>query len=92
KNLRLGTQATCCSNSILNSFEQYRQAGATARAMLMTAAARRWQVPIDEISVTSGVVEHLRSSRGASFGDLAVEAAWTARPASVALKDPKNSS
>jgi hypothetical protein len=42
-NLRLGVPATCCS-ATLNSFEKYRQAGATTRAMLVAAAAQRWQV------------------------------------------------
>src|SRR5215469_6665450 len=51
KNLRLGMQATCCSNSILNSFEQHRQAGAMARAMLVATAAQRWAVPLDELTV-----------------------------------------
>ena len=90
KNLRFGTQQTCCSVSIMNSFEQYRQAGATARAMLVIAAARRWQVPAEEISVERGVVKHLRSSQTASFGDLAALAATIPPPAHVSLKDPKD--
>jgi isoquinoline 1-oxidoreductase beta subunit len=90
KNLRLGTQATCCSNSILNSFEQHRQAGAMARAMLVDAAARRWQVPSGEIAVENGVLKHLHSSRQATFGDLAPVASTMTPPAHVALKDPKD--
>jgi isoquinoline 1-oxidoreductase subunit beta len=89
KNLRLGMQATCCSNSTMNSFEQYRQAGATARAMLVTAAAQRWQVPTNEIAVDDGVVKHARSSQQAKFGDLAALAATVPPPAHVTLKDPK---
>jgi isoquinoline 1-oxidoreductase subunit beta len=90
KNLRLGTQATCCSNSIIDSFEQYRQAGAMARAMLVAAAARRWQVPASEINVENGVVKHLRSSRQAAFGDLAALAATMPPPVRVTLKDPRD--
>ena len=44
KNLRFGIQSTCCSASTMNSFEQYRQAGATARAMLVAAAAQQWRL------------------------------------------------
>lgn len=90
RNLRLGTQVTCCSNSILNSFEQHRQAGAMARAMLVAAAAQRWQVPADEVTVENGVVKHLRSSQQASFGDLAPLAATVSPPVRVTLKDPKD--
>src|SRR5579864_1482684 len=90
KNLRIGIQATCCSASTLNSFEQYRQAGAMARAMLVAAAAQRWQVLANEISVENGVVKHLRSSKQASFGDLAALAATIPPPVQVTLKDPKD--
>jgi len=90
KNLRLGMQATCCSNSTVNSFEQYRQAGATARAMLVSAACQRWQTSPAEVTVENGVVRHLPSSRQATFGDLAASAAAIAPPAQVTLKDPKD--
>src|SRR5258708_21459340 len=83
-------QETCCSNSILNSFEQHRQAGAMARAMLVKAAAQRWQVPPDEITGESGVVEHLRSSQQATFGDLALLPATMPPPPRGTLKDPKD--
>jgi isoquinoline 1-oxidoreductase beta subunit len=90
KNLRIGMQATCCSNSILNSFEQHRQAGAMARAMLVAAAAQRWQVPANEVTVENGVVKHLGSSQQAAFGDLASLAATMPPPEHVTLKDPKD--
>lgn len=90
KNLRLGIQATCCSASTMNSFEQYRQAGATARAMLVAAAAQRWQVPASEILVNNGVIRHPRLSQQASFGDFAALAATIPQPAQVTLKNPKD--
>jgi isoquinoline 1-oxidoreductase subunit beta len=90
RNLRLGIQATCCSNSTLNSFEQYRQAGAMARAMLVNAAAQCWGVPSHEITVDKGVVRHLRSSHQATLGNLASLAATMQPPASVTLKSPKD--
>jgi len=48
-------QGTGGSTAMANSFEQYRQAGAAARAMLVSAAARRWNVPSDSIRVRNGV-------------------------------------
>jgi len=83
-------QTTCCSVSIMNSFEQHRQAGAMARAMLVAAAGRRWQLPANEITVENGIIKHVRSSQQANFGGLAALAATMPAPASVALKDPKD--
>ena len=90
KNLQFGGQGTGGSNSIVNSYEQYRRAGATARAMLVSAAADRWKVPSGEITVEKGVVRHTASGRQASFGKLAQAAASVPVPAQVTLKDPKN--
>lgn len=87
-NLFMGQQATGGSTAIANSFTQMRQAGATARAMLVAAAAQRWGVSASEISVSEGQVSH--GSHQASFGELAVEAAAQNAPApeAVSLKDP----
>src|SRR5690606_37884337 len=49
-------QGTGGSTAIANSWAQLRQAGATARAMLVAAAAQQWQVPAEEITVSNGVV------------------------------------
>ncbi|MBZ2401211.1 aldehyde oxidase, partial [Erwinia amylovora] len=58
-NLKFGPfQGTGGSTAIANSWEQLRQAGATARAMLVGAAAKQWQVPANEIRVEDGVVLH----------------------------------
>lgn len=87
-NLFMGQQATGGSTAIANSFTQMRQAGATARAMLVAAAAQRWGVPASEISVSEGQVSH--GNHQASFGELAVEAAAQNAPSpeTVNLKDP----
>jgi isoquinoline 1-oxidoreductase beta subunit len=90
KNLQFGSQGTGGSNSIANSYEQYRRAGATARAMLVAAAVNRWRVPSGEITVEKGLVRHAASGRQASFGKLARAAASVPVPAQVTLKDPKN--
>src|SRR5262245_25536350 len=51
-------QGTGGSSSIANSFDQLRVAGATARSLLVSAAAQRWKVPAAEITVKAGVVSH----------------------------------
>lgn len=81
-------QGTGGSTAIANSFEQLRRAGATARAMLVAAAAAEWKVPADEITVSKGVVSHANSNRKASFGQLAQAAARQMPPTEVKLKDP----
>jgi isoquinoline 1-oxidoreductase beta subunit len=87
-NLAFGMQGTGGSTAMANSWDQLRQAGATARAMLVAAAAERWKVPAAEITVAKGVVSHAASGRKAGFGELAVDAARQTPPASVTLKDP----
>jgi isoquinoline 1-oxidoreductase subunit beta len=88
-NLMWGSaQGTGGSTAIANSFEQLRKAGATARAMLIAAAAESWKVPASEIAVVRGVVMH-KSGRKAAFGELATKAAAMPVPAEVKLKDPK---
>lgn len=83
-----GIQGTGGSTAIYNSWEQLRKAGATARAMLVSAAARQWGVPAGEITVASGIVRHAASGKQASFGELASAAAREEVPAEVRLKSP----
>lgn len=80
-------QATGGSTSMANSWDQLRHAGASARAMLVQAAAARWKVPAGEITVSEGVVAH-PSGNKATFGELAGAAGRLPVPASVMLKDP----
>ncbi|MGB0211078.1 molybdopterin cofactor-binding domain-containing protein [Algiphilus sp.] len=81
-----GMQGTGGSTAIANSWMQMRMAGATARAMLVAAAAERWDVPASDIVVSKGVVS--AGERSATFGELAEAAAQQAVPGEVALKDP----
>ena len=81
-------QGTGGSTSISNSYDQLRKAGATARAMLVSAAAQRWKVPAGEITVANGVVAHKASNHSARFGELVADAAKLPVPADVKLKDP----
>src|SRR5689334_1587365 len=90
KNLAFGMQGTGGSTAIANSYEQMRKAGATARALLVAAAAETWKVPASEIGVKQGVVSHASSSRQATFGELAEAAARQTPPQEVKLKDPKD--
>jgi len=83
-------QATGGSTSIANSHEQYRRAGASARAMFVAAAAAAWRVPAKEIEVEKGIVSHPKSGRQATFGALVRRAAAMKTPTEVRLKDSKN--
>ncbi|GAB2563091.1 xanthine dehydrogenase family protein molybdopterin-binding subunit [Spirosoma aerophilum] len=78
------------SGSIPHSWERLRKAGATARLMLVEAAAKRWNVPASECTTDKGVVMHASSSRKLSYGDLASEAAQIPVPANVKLKAIKD--
>jgi isoquinoline 1-oxidoreductase beta subunit len=82
-----GVQATGGSTAMANSWDQLRQAGAAARAMLVQAAAQRWKVSAGEISVSEGVVSH-SSGKKAAFGELASSAGKLPVPTDVKLKDP----
>lgn len=88
-NLNFGPmQGTGGSSSINNSFDQLRNAGATARAMLVSAAAQKWGVPASEVTIVNGVVAHAKSNRSAGFGELAADAAKLPVPADAKPKDP----
>ena len=82
-------QGTGGSTAMANAFEQYRQAGAAARAMLVGAAAERWKVGPDSIVVKNGVVSH-SSGKKATFGELADAAAKQPVPGAIKLKDAKD--
>ena len=83
-------QGTGGSTAMANSWEQLRQAGATARAMLVEAAAKDWGVPASEITVDRGVVSHAPSGRQATFGELVPKAKGLTPPTQAPLKDPKD--
>src|SRR6202035_4715196 len=86
--LGASVQLTGGSTAVANSWQQLREAGATARAMLVAAAARQWGVPASETKVGQGVVPHPRAGRKATFGELAGSAAKQPVPTQVQLKDP----
>ena len=83
-------QGTGGSTSMANAFMQMRQAGATARAMLLAAAAAQWQVDVAELTTSAGTVQHAGSKKTATYGELAERAAALEVPDKVPLKDPKD--
>jgi isoquinoline 1-oxidoreductase beta subunit len=85
-----GVQGTGGSTAMADAWMELRKAGATARAMLVAAAAQEWKVPVAQITVDKGVVHHAASKRQATFGDLCVKASAQTAPSDVKLKDPKH--
>jgi isoquinoline 1-oxidoreductase subunit beta len=81
----VGLMMTGGSSSAKDLWLPMRQAGATARAMLVSAAASAWKVPATEIVVAGGVVSH-KSGKQARFGELAAAAAALPVPPTVMLK------
>jgi len=84
-----GIHLTGGSQSIKNSFTQYRELGARARAMLMSAAAARWNVDVSTLRAQAGQVFG-PGGRKAGYGELAEAAMALPVPEKVTLKDPKD--
>jgi isoquinoline 1-oxidoreductase beta subunit len=87
---RFERQLTGGSGAIPHSWMRLRKAGASARYLLMAAAAKRWGVPVSECKTDNGVVSHPASGRKAGYGELANEASAMEMPADVKLKDRKD--
>jgi isoquinoline 1-oxidoreductase beta subunit len=86
----LGVQATGNSNAIRGAWQPLRKAGATAKAMLVAAAAKRWNVDPATCRAQTGAVSHESSGRRASYGELAADAASMPVPENVTLKRPQD--
>lgn len=87
KNYAFGVQGTGGSSAIRSGYQQMREVGATARAMIVAAAAKKWDVASHKISVEKGVVKS--GNRSATFGELAELAMSMPAPKDIQLKDPK---
>jgi len=83
----LGIIITGGSSSVADAWDPMREAGATARALLVAEAARAWKVPHEQVRTENGVLYHDLSKRQASYGSLAARAAL-GQPQEVKLKDP----
>ncbi|TDI34182.1 MAG: xanthine dehydrogenase family protein molybdopterin-binding subunit [Acidobacteria bacterium] len=81
-------QLTGGSSSITSSWQPFRTAGATARALLVEAAAQEWGVDKDTLTTDAGYVVNV--DKRASYGELAAKAATLPVPENVPLKDPKD--
>jgi isoquinoline 1-oxidoreductase beta subunit len=75
------------SQSISQGWKSLRMAGATARRMLREAAAKAWQVPVDEITTEASMLYHKASGKSASYGEMASAAAKIEVPKEVELKN-----
>src|SRR6516164_11276283 len=82
----LGVQATGNSNAIRGGWKPLREAGAAARTMLVSAAAKRWKVDPASCGTQSGEVIHMPTGRRLRYGELAAEAAKMPVPVGVSLK------
>src|SRR3954467_3574540 len=82
----LGVQATGNSNAIRGAWKPLREAGATARLMLIAAAAKRWGVEVASCRAQDGEVIHTPTGRHIGYGELAAEAAQMPVPKQVTLK------
>lgn len=85
-----GNMSTGGSRGVRESNEYVRKGGALARALLIQAAANRWDVPVVSCTTASGWVHHAGSARKLSYGQLAAEAAKLAAPADIELKPAKD--
>jgi isoquinoline 1-oxidoreductase subunit beta len=88
-NPMLGVQATGNSNAMRGAWKPLREAGATARVMLIEAAAKQWGVDAKSCRAEAGEVIHATSGRRLKYGELAADAAQLPIPKSVALKTPE---
>jgi isoquinoline 1-oxidoreductase beta subunit len=84
----LGAQITGSSTAIRGMYVPLRHAGATARVMLVTAAAQRWKVDVSSCRADNGAVVHVPTGRRLGYGELVDSAAKLPVPEKVALKEP----
>ncbi|MFN0298887.1 MAG: molybdopterin cofactor-binding domain-containing protein [Burkholderiales bacterium] len=84
-----GDFSTGGSRGIRQSHEYVRRGGATARTMLIQAAANEWKVPATECTAANSVITHTPSARKTTYGKVAEAAAKLEQPKDVPLKDPK---
>ncbi len=85
-----GNYSTGGSRGIRESQDYVRKGGATARMMLVQAAADEWKVPAAECTAAGGVISHGASGRRTSYGKVAAAAGKLTAPTDVKLKDPKD--
>lgn len=90
RNRAWGNFSTGGSRGIRESHDYVRKGGATARMMLVQAAAEEWKVPVSECRAAHSVITHTPSGRSTTYGKVAIAAGKLTAPAQVTLKDPKD--
>jgi isoquinoline 1-oxidoreductase beta subunit len=83
-------QFTGGSAGIMSKWDALRKAGASARQMLREAAAQAWQVPVEEITTENGVLQHLKTNKKGTYGEMAAAASKIPVPKEVKLKEVKD--
>lgn len=78
------------SQSVIADWAELRRVGATAKAMLLKAAADKWKIPEDQCSTANGVVTNKNNNTSLSYGELVCDAIKLPSPKEVRLKDPKD--
>lgn len=86
----LGGQVTGGSTSVRGAWKPLREAGAMVRSVLVSAAAKNWNVDTSELQVVAGSVRHQASNRSAHFGELVDAASKMELPKNVKLKAPED--
>lgn len=87
---RFKNQMTGGSMAMAMHWRPLRTAGATARMLLLQAAANEWNVPVSELKASKGSVIHTSSNKSATYGQLATAASKLTAPAKVTLKNPED--
>lgn len=90
RNQAWGSFSTGGSSGIRRSHDYVRKGGASARMMLLQAAADAWQVPVTECSAAKSVITHGPTKRSVTYGKVAAAAAKLTAPTDIKLKDPKD--
>lgn len=78
------------SYSVRGSYQELRRVGASAKEMLVAAAAKQWGVPVTECKAVDGTVIHILSGKSLTYGELAEPASKLEVPKNPMLKDPKD--
>ncbi|MEP7109653.1 MAG: molybdopterin cofactor-binding domain-containing protein [Ferruginibacter sp.] len=89
-NKKYGSQVTGGSSTVRGAYKTLLRTGATAREMLIAAAAKKWNVPASECYAENGIVIHRTSGKKSGYGELVEEASKLPVPQHVALKERKN--
>ena len=87
---KYGSQTSGGSSSVRELWMPIRKAGAAAREMLTTTAAKRWNLPASECTAADGKIWHKASGKSLSYGELADDASKLEIPKEPKLKDPKD--